>query len=362
MKGHAFRKLSRTTGHRNHLLRNLVTSLFQHERISTTVAKAREAQREAEKIITKAKRAVVSQARAQTAPSQQLGQAHGYVFSRGRTMPILQRLALRYANRPGGYTRLHLHGNRPGDHAPRALLELVDNAKGDLRFEMTARAIARSIYLHGLRRGNSTPAAITPLSVPRPETDSRFSPTTRLYIAKAFNNQAGGPEEAAERKRFLLEKADEHLRRIQAEGLMDQDAGVATKEEEASDAASAASSSSTSSPSSAWRKTDQARLDEPSWGDHKPRGRLLTPPRVGTPLFAGMDPTNRPGGGSVYQPKPLSGSKGRNSVVRLAKGVFARREQREKRNPPAFVSARQQQQQQQQQQRQLHTGSSSSRS
>ena len=49
-------------------------------------------------------------------------------------------LAKRYAERVGGYTRVHKFGNRPGDNAPHAILELVDNPR-DLRFEMTARSI-----------------------------------------------------------------------------------------------------------------------------------------------------------------------------------------------------------------------------
>ncbi len=90
MKGLAFRKLSRTSSHRNHLLRNLVSSLIQHERISTTVAKAKEAAREAEKIITLGKRGSV-----------QAGYGtRGYLYSQQETLPKLQELAQRYANAP----------------------------------------------------------------------------------------------------------------------------------------------------------------------------------------------------------------------------------------------------------------------
>lgn len=58
--------------------------------------------------------------------------------------------ASRYAERPGGYTRIHKFGNRPGDNAPVAILELVDNHK-DLRWEITARAIGREILQDKLR-------------------------------------------------------------------------------------------------------------------------------------------------------------------------------------------------------------------
>jgi large subunit ribosomal protein L17 len=53
---------------------------------------------------------------------------------------VFKELAARYAERPGGYTRIHKFGNRPGDNAPHAILELVDNPR-DIKFEMTARTI-----------------------------------------------------------------------------------------------------------------------------------------------------------------------------------------------------------------------------
>ena len=59
-------------------------------------------------------------------------------------------LAERYCNRPGGYTRIHKFGNRPGDNAPRAILELVDNPR-DLRLEMTSRAIGWEILKDKLK-------------------------------------------------------------------------------------------------------------------------------------------------------------------------------------------------------------------
>ncbi|KAK0529415.1 54S ribosomal protein L8, mitochondrial [Tilletia horrida] len=182
MKGLAFRKLSRTKSHRNALLRNLVTSLFQHDRIVTTVAKAKEAAREAEKIITLGKRALAAGTvprfaalragldeahwnpdaapdAARTAAAQTISQANHtgkgrqaqnnariYLYSPTETLPQLYTLAERYAARPGGYTRIHMMGNRKGDHAPRAVLELVDGPR-DVRLEMTARSVGRQLYV-----------------------------------------------------------------------------------------------------------------------------------------------------------------------------------------------------------------------
>ncbi|KAG6842585.1 hypothetical protein C0991_000111 [Blastosporella zonata] len=128
--GVAFRKFSRTSSHRMLMLRNLVTSLFEHEQISTTLPKARDTARLAEKIITMGKkgdRAAYSRASA-------------FLLQSAMVPKLFTTFAERYSNRPGGYTRIHKLGNRPGDNAPRAVLELVDNPR-DLRWEMTSRAV-----------------------------------------------------------------------------------------------------------------------------------------------------------------------------------------------------------------------------
>jgi large subunit ribosomal protein L17 len=112
------RRLDRTTEHRTAMLRNLVTSLFRHERITTTTPKAKELKRFADKVITLAKR----------------GTAHARrVANRDvRDVEVLNKLfgalADRYKARPGGYTRLVRVGNRAGDNAEMAVIELVDRA------------------------------------------------------------------------------------------------------------------------------------------------------------------------------------------------------------------------------------------
>lgn len=268
MKGLAFRKLSRTSSHRNHLLRNLVSSLIQHERISTTVAKAKEAAREAEKIITLGKRGTT-----------QAGYgARGYLFSQQETLPKLQELAQRYANRPGGYTRIHLHGNRKGDHAPRAILELVDNPF-DLRMQMTARTLAKEVYDHITRRGGDDILTGRQFDLSTMEQDTRFNGITRQNITKVV--QYGGME-AREK---LVSMAQDHLLRLKATVAVEGP-----------------------------RRIDQERMD--SFGDNKPRGRLLTKPVAGRRPFAGQE--------RELQPAPLPGKK-RNSVIRLGKGAFAKR-------------------------------------
>ena len=110
------RRLDRTTEHRTAMFRNLVTSLIRHERITTTTPKAKELKRFADKMITLAKRA--------TPHARRL--AHRDV----RDVEVLNKLfgpiADRFKARPGGYTRLVRVGNRAGDNAELAVIELLD--------------------------------------------------------------------------------------------------------------------------------------------------------------------------------------------------------------------------------------------
>ncbi len=108
-------KLGRTTAHRKALLRNMVTSLFREERITTTVPKAKEARRWAERMITVAKRGNLHARR----------RAASFVRDADVLKKLFDVVAPRYATRPGGYTRILKTGFRAGDNAPMSILELV---------------------------------------------------------------------------------------------------------------------------------------------------------------------------------------------------------------------------------------------
>ncbi|TKA24713.1 hypothetical protein B0A50_05701 [Salinomyces thailandicus] len=127
-----YRHLSRKSSHRTALLRNLVTSLIEHESISTTWHKAKEAQRLAEKMITYAKRNTEASKR----------EATKVFFRPHELLPkLFGPLRKRYADRPGGYTRVLRIEPLREDQAPSAILELVDGPK-DMRFALTAKTIA----------------------------------------------------------------------------------------------------------------------------------------------------------------------------------------------------------------------------
>ena len=119
------------------MLRNLVTSLIQHESITTTWHKAKEAQSIAEKVISHGKRGT----------STGLVAVRKILFEPTITVnKVFSELAARYRQRPGGYTRVLRIPDRKGDKAESAVLELVDGPK-DVRFALTAKTIARNRVL-----------------------------------------------------------------------------------------------------------------------------------------------------------------------------------------------------------------------
>jgi len=109
------RMLGRPTGHRLSLIRNLVTDLIRHEKVRTTDARARELRREAEIVITLARRGGLHARR----------QAASKLFDPAIVSKLFDELGPRFADRPGGYTRLVKLLPRRGDSAPMAQVELI---------------------------------------------------------------------------------------------------------------------------------------------------------------------------------------------------------------------------------------------
>lgn len=111
----AGRKLGRTSSHRMAMFRNMVTSLFEHERIVTTSEKAKELRPIAEKMITLAKRGDLHARR----------QALSFIRSKDVVEKLFTEIKDKYAERKGGYTRILKTGIRRGDAAGMAIIELV---------------------------------------------------------------------------------------------------------------------------------------------------------------------------------------------------------------------------------------------
>jgi len=139
--GKALRKLGRTTAHRMSLLRNLSTSFFDKERIRTTLPKAKELRPFAEKLITLARRDTLHSRRLVARSIQ----------DRAVVKKLFDTLAPRFAQRPGGYSRILKLGWREGDGAEMAILELLGSEpvfdKGDKKGKK------------GKKRKKATPAA-----------------------------------------------------------------------------------------------------------------------------------------------------------------------------------------------------------
>ena len=155
------RKFGRTSPHRFAMVRNMVTSLLEHGRIETTDAKAKEVRRIAERMITLGKRGTLHARR----------RALRVIRSREVAARVFDDLALRYRDRPGGYTRVLKLRRRIGDAAPVSLLELVEG--GEAAAEKGAKAPA------GRKRGGEK--------------------TAKARKAEASSKEAAGGRRAAEK-------------------------------------------------------------------------------------------------------------------------------------------------------------------
>lgn len=125
---HGLRKLNRTSAHRIAMLRNMTNSLFLHEAIKTTLPKAKELRRVAERLITLGKTPTVANRRL----------AFARLRDRAMVTKLFDELGPRYQQRPGGYLRILKCGHRQGDAAPMAFVELVDRVTPEENAEKEA--------------------------------------------------------------------------------------------------------------------------------------------------------------------------------------------------------------------------------
>jgi large subunit ribosomal protein L17 len=141
----AGRKLSRTTSHRQSLLRNLVTSLFEHERIETTLAKAKELRSEAERMITLAKKGDLHARR----------QALAYIQDKQVVYKLFDEIKDRYLDRNGGYTKIAKLRYRKGDAAPLSVIELVGRIEAQGTKKKKSKAQKAMDKVKGLMPGQA---------------------------------------------------------------------------------------------------------------------------------------------------------------------------------------------------------------
>jgi large subunit ribosomal protein L17 len=114
--GKKINHLSRQTGHRKSMLANMACSLIEHKRINTTVAKAKALKQFVEPLVTKSKEDTTHNRRT----------VFAYLRSKYAVTELFREVAAKVGDRPGGYTRIIKLGNRLGDNADMAMIELVD--------------------------------------------------------------------------------------------------------------------------------------------------------------------------------------------------------------------------------------------
>jgi large subunit ribosomal protein L17 len=155
----AGRKLGRTSAHRKALFRNLVGALILRERISTTLAKAKELRGKVEKTITLGKKGTLHARR----------QAFKLAPQKETVQKVFGPLAERYAKRPGGYTRIIKIGPRKGDNAPMAFIELVDR-EGDTPAPEKGKSAAKKETSKTTTKKVATPKAAAKKAEAKKET------------------------------------------------------------------------------------------------------------------------------------------------------------------------------------------------
>ena len=161
--GKKFNHLSRQTGHRKAMLANMACSLIEHKRINTTVAKAKALKQFVEPLITKSKEDTTHNRRI----------VFAYLKSKYAVTDLFRDVAAKVGDRPGGYTRIIKVGNRLGDNADMAMIELVDFNElynGGKKEEKKAKS----------RRGGKAKGATTAPAAPKAEAPKAEAPEAKI--------------------------------------------------------------------------------------------------------------------------------------------------------------------------------------
>ncbi len=172
------RRLGRNSSHRKAMMRNMVTSLIDHEKITTTDARAKELRKIAEKMITLGKRGTLHARR----------QALQVIQDKNVVAKLFERLAPRYASRPGGYTRIVKLGYRAGDNAALSLIEFVEE-------EFTPKAKAKKPAVKKPAKAKAAPVVE---EAPVEEAAAEEAPAVEAAAEDAPVEEAAAEEAPAE--------------------------------------------------------------------------------------------------------------------------------------------------------------------
>lgn len=172
--GKSFNHLGRTASHRKALLSNMASSLILNKRINTTVAKAKELRKYIEPIITKAKNNTTHSRRV----------VFSYLQNKESVSKLFGEVIAKVGERPGGYTRILKTGNRLGDNAETAVIELVDFNE----YMLAAKADKKSTGTKAKRTRRST-AAKTTKAVEAKVEDTKVEETNNESINSDDNKE-----------------------------------------------------------------------------------------------------------------------------------------------------------------------------
>lgn len=164
--------LSRQSGHRKAMLANMACSLIEHKRINTTVAKAKALKVFVEPLITKSKDDTTHNRRI----------VFAYLRNKYAVTDLFRDVAAKVGDRPGGYTRIIKLGNRLGDNADMAMIELVD-------FNELYNGGKKEVKKSRSRRGGKSAAAAKTEAAPAAETEVKEAPAAEAPEAPATETE-----------------------------------------------------------------------------------------------------------------------------------------------------------------------------
>lgn len=149
--GKKFNHLGRQTAHRKAMFANMACSLIEHKRINTTVAKAKAIRQFVEPLITKSKDDTTHNRRI----------VFSYLRNKYAVTELFKEISVKVADRPGGYVRIIKLGNRQGDNAPMAMVELVDynttyNPNGNKQKKTTRRGKSKKVETPAVETSETT--------------------------------------------------------------------------------------------------------------------------------------------------------------------------------------------------------------
>ncbi len=204
-------KLNRTSSHRKAMFRNMVTSLFKHERIRTTAAKAKEVRRWADKLVTLAKRGDLHARR----------QALSIIREKDVVHKLFEDAPQRFAQVNGGYTRVVKVGFRPGDAAPISMVELVtpEVKKKKARRKKKAKKTATPATVTAPATSADTPDEATPADASAvPDTETAAEAVAPEATGEADTSQAATDEDASQASPAEAETAEVEAAPVETPG------------------------------------------------------------------------------------------------------------------------------------------------